>query len=107
MPFIPKPKPKPWIVKYKPFETMDHSNQWFYDSLEWKRIRKSKLTRNPLCELCLKDGRITSATMVDHIKSINKNGSKRAYSNLMSLCEKCHARKSREDGRNKVHDDEG
>jgi 5-methylcytosine-specific restriction protein A len=87
----------------KPFEGIDHSNQAFYQSDTWRRTRAAKLARNPVCELCLQQGRLTTATVVDHVIPINQGGHRLRYTNLMSLCKKCHARKSQKDG---AHDDE-
>jgi 5-methylcytosine-specific restriction enzyme A len=61
----------------------------FYNTRTWKRLRKIKLTLNPLCEEC---GRM--ATDVDHIKAINDGGEASAIENLRSLCHKDHSRKT-------------
>ena len=34
----------------------------------WKRIRDRYVHKHPLCEQCLKEGRYTKATVVDHIR---------------------------------------
>ncbi len=39
-----------------------------YNSIRWKRLRKKVLLRQPLCVECQKAGRLTPATVVDHIK---------------------------------------
>src|SRR5689334_15702372 len=33
----------------------------------WEKARKTYLMRNPLCVMCQKEGRVTPATVVDHI----------------------------------------
>jgi len=108
MPNIPKKqKQRPWITERKPFEGMDHSNQKFYNSARWKKMRQWKLSKYPLCELCKQKGKITSATMVDHIKPINQGGKALCESNLMSLCKYCHAKKSGKDSHKQPQDDLG
>ncbi len=65
-----------------------------YNSKEWKAVRLSKLSRNPLCEECLRIGVTEPAKHVDHIKSIANGGEKLCMSNLRSLCVSCHSRKT-------------
>ncbi|MFG1452780.1 HNH endonuclease signature motif containing protein [Xanthobacter sp. V2C-8] len=38
-----------------------------YDS-RWDKARKSYLSSHPLCVMCEREGRVTAATVVDHIK---------------------------------------
>lgn len=59
----------------------------------WKRIRDRYVAKHPLCERCLKEGRMTPVEEVHHILPINRGGT-HDESNLMSLCRSCH---------NKVH----
>lgn len=42
------------------------ANQRGYNS-RWAKARKSYLLSNPLCVMCKQDGRLTAATVVDHI----------------------------------------
>ena len=70
----------------------------FYKTPEWLLIRKQKLNQQPLCEECLKTGKLTKATMVDHIVPIKAGGGRLDISNLQSLCWACHSRKSVEEG---------
>lgn len=72
-----------------------------YNSLimtrRWRKIRAQKMADNPLCEMCEKEGRITSATEVHHKIPVESTqdparAEMLAYSldNLMSLCRDCH-----------------
>lgn len=64
----------------------------------WRRLRRSYLQRNPLCVECLRQGRVTPATDVDHIIPRSRGGTD-DESNLQSMCHACHSRKTnREDG---------
>jgi 5-methylcytosine-specific restriction endonuclease McrA len=62
-----------------------------YDSSKWKRLRLNQLQSSPLCAYCLKLGRISNATIADHIKP-HKGNESLFYSpdNLQSLCKHCH-----------------
>lgn len=73
----------------------------FYSSGQWQKIRKIKLNKNPICEMCKKKGIITPATEVDHIIPIKVDWSSRAdLNNLQSLCHSCHMGKTAKENRN-------
>ena len=63
----------------------------------WKRIRDRDAAAHPLCEMCLKEGRLTPVEEVHHILPISQGGDHR-QSNLMSLCQSCHTKLHRELG---------
>jgi len=63
----------------------------FYNSSAWKKLRRMKLARSPLCEECRRP-----ATDVDHKVSIHKGGHPLDMTNLQSLCHSCHSRKTME-----------
>ncbi|NDI33612.1 HNH endonuclease [Chengkuizengella sediminis] len=71
----------------------------FYQSKEWKIVRQQALTRNHhLCQYCLKQRQITPADMADHITPIKDDWSLRlVLSNLQSLCNSCHNKKTAEE----------
>lgn len=66
----------------------------------WRRVAKRFLERDPYCEECFKQGKITPATEVDHI--VPHKGDRNLMwdeKNWQSLCHRCHSRKTaREDG---------
>lgn len=64
----------------------------FYNSSEWKRIRKKALRRDDwLCQRCSKQGLIKSAEIVHHLVETKDNWDLRLeLSNLESLCFECH-----------------
>ena len=70
----------------------------------YKRIRGRKLQTiraqyfaiNPLCQHCIKQGRYTLATELDHITPLFKGGKDNAE-NYQGLCEKCHKTKTAHD----------
>lgn len=89
---------RPWVSERKPFER-DNSNNEFYNSWTWRKLRKMFIDKNPLCVRCELKGLTIPAYVVDHIVPINKGGSKTDESNLQSLCEKCHNSKSSSESR--------
>lgn len=70
-----------------------------YDS-RWRKARKTFLSRNPLCKHCEEEGRLTPATVVDHV--VPHKGDKVLFwdkDNWQPLCTRCHNRKTaKEDG---------
>jgi 5-methylcytosine-specific restriction enzyme A len=69
---------------------------WPYNTPQWVRLRKVKLQQQPLCEVCMKRGRIVRANTVDHIISIKSGGHPfPTLDELMSMCTPCHNSKSR------------
>ena len=63
----------------------------------WKRIRDRYIAQHPLCEMCKKQGRLTPAEEVHHIKPLSQGGT-HDDSNLMSLCKECHSRITAKEG---------
>lgn len=57
----------------------------------WKRIRDRYVQSHPLCEQCLKEGRVKPVEEVHHILPLSKGGTHR-MNNLMSLCQSCHTK---------------
>ena len=69
-------------------------------SARWRRLRRLKLARNPLCEECTKHGVVEPATQVDHIVPIvERRDLAFDMENLHSLCSTCHGKKSGEERR--------
>jgi 5-methylcytosine-specific restriction protein A len=66
----------------------------FYLSVQWRKFREWYLSRHPLCEQCEKEGRLTRAAMVDHIIEIKDGGALTSEDNAMSMCLKCHGKKT-------------
>ena len=68
-----------------------------YNSQEWKRLRKAYFQKNPLCERCLENGRVTAGEHVHHIHSFMNYDSQEQrmqcaldWNNLMTVCVECH-----------------
>lgn len=67
----------------------------------WQKARERFLRKHPLCAYCEREGRLTAATIVDHI--IPHRGDQQLFwdeSNWQALCKFCHdSVKAREEGR--------
>ena len=72
----------------------DRTAQTFYESSQWRNLRRMKLNDSPMCEECRRGGTLVKATMVDHIIPIRQGGEKLDLTNLQSLCHSCHSRKT-------------
>jgi 5-methylcytosine-specific restriction protein A len=77
-----------------------------YNSREWKELRIMKLRANPLCEVCEREGIVTSAHAVHHRHPIEDSTSKAEmrkwafmWENLVSVCDACHAKIHKEQGK--------
>ncbi|SEF71738.1 HNH endonuclease [Thauera chlorobenzoica] len=59
---------------------------------KWQQARARFLKAHPLCSYCQREGRITLATVVDHIEP--HRGDERLFwdqGNWMALCASCHS----------------
>ena len=65
---------------------------WFYNTPEWKKLRKYKFNEaDGLCEQCWKNGIVEQGIEVHHKVPIEKNWERRLdYTNLILLCPDCH-----------------
>jgi 5-methylcytosine-specific restriction enzyme A len=71
-----------------------------YDA-DWRRLRETHLSNNPLCVKCKARGFIVAGTDVDHIIAFDgKDDPLRLDpTNLQTLCKSCHSKKTiQEDG---------
>lgn len=67
----------------------------------WLKLRVRKLARDPLCEVCLREGHTTAAEQVHHkVPFKGKTDPLRLqWDNLQSVCRPCHAKLSAEASR--------
>lgn len=80
--------------------------QELYNTSRWKSLRELMVQKYPLCQDCLKEGRITPTQEIHHIKSPFAKGltleekEKRAYDvdNLVALCRECHIKRHHPEG---------
>ena len=79
-------------LRHKPYDIFSRApnNDKKYGN-NWRRIRSLYVKRHPLCEYCLKEGRITPVEEVHHIVPLSCGGTNQ-FSNLRSLCKNCHTK---------------
>ena len=94
MPTMPKSKRKAYLPERTVQGRRIEANTPFYQSQQWRRVRRQYLEQHPLCVECQNEGRIVPARVVDHIKPINEGGARFDFNNLQGLCDKCHNKKS-------------
>ena len=66
----------------------------------WQRLRASVLAGEPCCRQCIREGRTTVATDVDHADGNpgnNEYDPATGAGNLTPLCHSCHSRKTASD----------
>jgi 5-methylcytosine-specific restriction endonuclease McrA len=61
-----------------------------------QRFNRRYLAKHPLCEECLKSGRVSAAAEIDHVAPIESGGT-HAETNLQALCKPCHVEKTNRD----------
>lgn len=70
--------------------TYRRAAQVWYGSRLWKAKRLAQLRSQPLCVFCERDGRVTPATIADHVVPHKGDESLFWYGRLQSLCKPCH-----------------
>lgn len=93
MPTIYKPKK----AKKKENNLYDEERRKIYKSTRWRKLRELKIAQQPLCKMCLKEGKTTIAEDVHHIESFMSTDDPMRrmalaydYENLMSICKMHH-----------------
>ncbi len=69
----------------------DYRKTW-YSSAKWQRRRRYQLATEPLCAMCLANGVLTPATVVDHVIPHRGDRTKFWLGKLASLCKPHHDR---------------
>ena len=87
------------MAKDKDYIKLIHTSRWL-------KLRALKLKKNPLCERCMDEGRISAACEVHHVEPVERALSLREkeqlmfdYHNLRSLCHDCHVKTHTEMGK--------
>lgn len=95
MPFVNKLERKKKTYERKETD-MRKLRQQAYQNSTWRKLRDTYMHSHPICEECLKQGKVTPAEDIHHKRSPFKGGEIN-YSllldpeNLMALCKDCHA----------------
>lgn len=72
-----------------PANAKDPRRTWYGLAL-WKERRRHQLQIEPLCAICLAEGRVTGATVADHFPPHGGNYNAFVLGPLRSLCAPCH-----------------
>lgn len=104
-PSCPKLTNERYCPEHKKLMTAQYDNRYrnrdvseFYHSREWRHLRKVFLTEHPFCTECWKKGKLTEASVVDHVVPIRQGGPALNENNLQALCASCHSSKSIKEG---------
>lgn len=69
----------------------------YYNSKQWRMLRNSYIRLHPLCEVCLKNDKVTPAEHVHHKQEFLRGITDEQRwnllldkDNLMSVCRECH-----------------
>lgn len=67
-------------------------SQWhhLYNSRAWRKRRANLLASEPTCRMCAKIGKITAATVADHIRPHRGDLERFWHGELQPLCKTCH-----------------
>ena len=68
----------------------DGNLRHLYAHRRWKRLRRHQLMTEPLCRYCLRQGKVTPATVADHVVPHKGNINAFWCNELQSLCAPCH-----------------
>ena len=63
----------------------------WYTTKRWRAIRSRQLKIEPLCRMCTSKGRVTEATVCDHIEPHRGDLVKFYAGPFQSLCQSCHS----------------
>ena len=73
---------------------------YLYKRKSWLERRRRQLMKQPLCEECMKRGRVSLATVADHVEDHKGDLSLFLHGELQSLCFSCHSIKTNKDHSN-------
>jgi hypothetical protein len=77
-----------WRNENKPYR------KWYFTA-RWKRTAAAQLAEEPLCRNCMKHGRVTAATVCDHVEPHRGDPDKFWNGPFQSLCDqapwRCHS----------------
>ena len=68
-------------------------SQWtkLYNNRRWRKKRQALLDREPLCRECRKLGKVTVATVADHVIEHRGDPDLFWHGELQPLCSNCHS----------------
>ena len=88
-------------------KTIDRGHRDWYQLERWRVRSRYQLAVEPLCAMCLADGKTTPATIADHIEPHRGDWNAFLLGKLQSLCRSCHDGGKRQIERKGFRDDIG
>jgi 5-methylcytosine-specific restriction protein A len=76
-------------------------NSKLYATAFWKKQRIAQLSKTPLCQACLLEGRVVEAVAIDHIFPHRQDANKFKSNLFQSLCVPHHTLKTQEENNGK------
>lgn len=64
----------------------------WYGTARWRKVRETQLKAHPYCVMCEAEGRLTRATVCDHITPHRGDEYRFWFGPYQSLCPSCHSR---------------
>lgn len=84
-----------FCIEHGGLEHTNHGKDNAYSNPAWRTIRRTQLSKQPLCQSCLTKGFIASAIHVDHVFPWRHIGEHAFLHNIFqSLCQSCHSYKT-------------
>lgn len=78
---------------YEAQRRFESATRPLYGTGRWKALRADQLNREPLCRMCEGDGRVTPATVCDHVEPHRGDVERFWAGPFASLCTPCHSRR--------------
>ena len=75
----------------------DRPDRRWYKTAAWRKRREAQLAAEPLCRMCRNAGRVTPATVADHVTPHRGNRHLFFHGALQSLCAPHHSRAKQRD----------
>ena len=72
-------------------------NSKLYSTAYWKKQRQIQLSKKPLCQACLLEGKVVQAIHIDHVFPHRQDGIKFKINLFQSLCHNHHSLKTQEE----------
>ena len=66
-----------------------------HDKAAWHRRARRQLQYEPLCAMCLSEGKIVAARIADHVEPHHNDPIKFWNGKLQSVCAHCHERRKK------------
>ena len=94
----PRSKLNSFCTEHGGKQTTDRDYDDVYKLKAWRQIRYAQLSKQPLCQACLIDGRVESGIHVDHLFPWRQIGPEAFRRNVFQvLCQEHHSHKTQQE----------